>query len=136
MPPITRMLLPLACSLLLALGLGGCREDERTTEGQTTTVVLPPIPSDTAAGGAMGTAAVDMGESHPGRQAFEALRCTMCHSVSTAGMRAPAETAPDLAGVGDRREDLAAFIQSPEHPMQWRGTPEQAQEIAAWLSGQ
>lgn len=126
-----------ALIVVLALGLGACAQETTTTDTIGTTDTATTTWSDTA----MTTDATTTDASlatHPGQEAFTALRCQMCHAVSTAGITGTTDTGGDLAGVSGRRqgEDLAAFIQAEDHPGEWKGTAEQATQIAEWLGQQ
>ena len=128
-----------ALIFVLALGLAACAKETTTVETGTTDTATTTW-SDTAMTTTTDTTATDtsLASSHPGQEAFTSLRCQMCHAVSTAGVTGTTDTGGDLAGVSGRRagEDLAAFIQGDDHPGEWKGTPEQATQIAEWLGQQ
>ena len=134
-----------ALIFVLALGLGACAKETTTidttgTDTATTTWsdTATTTWSDTAMTATDATTTDTILASHPGQEAFTSLKCQMCHAVSTAAVVGTTETGPDLAGVSGRRagEDLAAFIQGTDHPGEWKGTAEQATQIAEWLGQQ
>ena len=80
---------------------------------------------------------------NPGKKAFIALQCSVCHTVSKRGMgknRGPGSP-PDLSSVGTRY--TAASLRSwlrPEpnmrghkHPFPFSGTDKQLRDVIAWL---
>lgn len=129
-----------ALMFVLALGLAACANETTTVEttGTTDTAAMTTTWSDTAMTATDATTTDASLAGHPGQEAFTSLKCQMCHAVSTAGVAGTTETGPDLAGVSGRRagEDLAAFIQGDDHPGEWKGTAEQATQIAEWLGQQ
>jgi cytochrome c2 len=127
-----------ALIFVLALGLGACARETTTVDTRGTTDTATATWTDTAMTNTGASTADPSLASHPGQQAFTALRCQMCHAVSTAGVTGTTDTGGDLGGVSARRqgEDLAAFIQGDDHPGEWKGTAEQARQIAEWLGQQ
>lgn len=126
-----------ALIFVLALGLGACAKETTTVETTGTTDTATTTWSDTAM--TTDTTMTDASlAGHPGQEAFTSLKCQMCHAVSTAAVTGTTDTGGDLAGVSGRRagEDLAAFIQGDDHPGEWKGTAEQATQIAEWLGQQ
>lgn len=133
MRPIQHSIAALFLAILASIALVGCAPETEDDTALTATVA----PQDTIVTGTTATTATtDTAVQDPGHQAFLALRCEMCHSVATAGITGTTETGPDLAGVSTRRpgEDLAAFISGDDHPGGWKGTPEQATQIATWIA--
>lgn len=130
MRPTQPSIAALFLAILASIALVGCAPETEDDTALTATVAL----QDTIVTGTTATTGTAMQD--PGHQAFLALRCEMCHSVSTTGITGTTETGPDLAGVGTRRpgEDLAAFISGDDHPGEWKGTREQATQIATWLA--
>jgi cytochrome c2 len=126
-----------ALIFVLALGLGACAKETTTVDTGTTDTATTTW-SDTAMTTTDAMTTDTSLASHPGQEAFTSLRCQMCHAVSTAGVTGTTDTGGDLAGVSGRRagEDLAAFIQGDDHPGEWKGTAEQATQIAEWLGQQ
>lgn len=128
-----------ALVIVLALGLAACAKETTTVETTgTTDTAATTTWSDTSMTTTDATTTDASLAGHPGQEAFTSLKCQMCHAVSTAGVAGTTETGPDLAGVSGRRagEDLAAFIQGDDHPGEWKGTTEQATQIAEWLGQQ
>lgn len=126
-----------ALIFVLAFGLGACSKETTTVDTTGTTDTATTTWTDTAMTTDATTTDATLA-SHPGQEAFTSLRCQMCHAVSTAGVTGTTDTGGDLAGVSGRRagEDLAAFIQGDDHPGEWKGTSEQATQIAEWLGQQ
>ena len=79
-----------------------------------------------------------------GKATFESLKCTGCHSVSAAGVKSKKEKPKggDLSKVGGEHDaqwiqDLMAGkvkTDKDKKHTKFKGTPEQAQAIAAWLA--
>ncbi|MCO4762315.1 MAG: c-type cytochrome [Myxococcales bacterium] len=81
--------------------------------------------------------------AHPGRAAFTALQCQLCHSVVARGIgkkRGPGNP-PDLSTVG-RRYSPATLrnwlrqrpnIRGTKHPFPFTGTSQQLTDLIAWL---
>lgn len=79
-----------------------------------------------------------------GREVFLAQRCNACHSVSSAGIEGKLPTAPDLAGVGARRDraSIAAIVHQEEpvngkkHPKRFSGSQDDLDALIDWLLAQ
>ena len=79
-----------------------------------------------------------------GKAVFGSLKCTGCHSVSAAGVESkkPKPKGGDLSKVGGEHDaqwiqDLMAGkvkTDKDKKHTKFKGTPEQAQAIAAWLA--
>lgn len=123
----------LASVLLLAIACAPERETQQVDELPPVSTAPPPPAGTADTAPPAGTAAAAEQE---GQQAFMTLGCNNCHGVSTANIQAKADVGPDLAGVSGRREDLAAYIQSDEHPSAWRGSEEQLDTLVDWLRQQ
>ena len=86
-------------------------------------------------------AAAEEGGAADGKTAFESLKCTMCHSVSTAGVEAKSEKMfkGDLV---DLEHDAAWMVQymkqeidvdGEPHKKEFKGSDEELQAIVDWL---
>jgi hypothetical protein len=85
-------------------------------------------------------------EAEPDAKAvFAAKKCTLCHSVLSAGIKAPTDSKMkiiDLSGLaakGRTATSLKAYIEKTEelagkaHPPKFRGTPAELDALVAWL---
>jgi len=81
----------------------------------------------------------------PGQQAFLDLKCNNCHAVSSASIEAKMKgpnAGPDLAGIGAKKD--AAFLKDyiqgnkdldgKKHKSAFKGTPQQLDDVVAWLA--
>lgn len=87
-------------------------------------------------------------EAPPGQAAFVANKCTLCHSVSTAGITATTKSekmkGPDLKGkvvelgVAKAKQFVLKEIEldGKKHAKEYKGTPEELDTILAWLESQ
>ncbi|HEY0590545.1 MAG TPA: c-type cytochrome [Thermoanaerobaculia bacterium] len=125
---------------LLASGAAlaaGCRErlapgdaGSPATVGRTATA---PTTEDVAVSRSM----ADQKAADPGQGIFIESGCTMCHGVTSAGIRPLTDAGPDLAGVGARRggaPGIEAFAKSGDHPKAWEGTDADLKIVAEWLA--
>ena len=93
------------------------------------------------------TAAQEGGELD-GQQIFEASKCNMCHSVSTAGIEAKTTSekmkGPDLVDLEERHdaETLVEYlrkdaeIDGKEHKVAFKGSDEELGALVSWLMDQ
>ena len=91
---------------------------------------------------ASGLGSVAMGEEvADGKAVFEAQKCNMCHSVSTAGIDAKSEKMfkGDLVDLGGDAEWLANYItkqvqkDGEDHTKDFKGSDEELQALVDWL---
>ncbi len=78
-----------------------------------------------------------------GRAVFEAQKCSMCHSVSTAGIEAKSEKMfkGDLVNLGKERDAkwLGEYLmrkvqlEGEDHKKEFKGTDEELQALVDWL---
>lgn len=132
---IRTLLVPVALAAALA---GGCRKEapapgdagSPATVGRTATA---PTTEDVA----VTESIAEQKATDPGQGVFIESQCTMCHGVTTAGIRPMTDAGPDLGGVGARRGGAAgieAFVRSGDHPKTWEGTDADLKIIAEWLA--
>ncbi len=85
-------------------------------------------------------------EEPPGRTAFMAHKCNLCHAVPAAGIEAKTQSdkmkGKDLGGeVEGEFADIAAYLRKEaerdgeEHKKPFKGTDEELQAILEWLGG-
>jgi cytochrome c2 len=83
----------------------------------------------------------------PGKTAFTALKCNMCHSIDSQGIARTSKSekmaGPDLSNVGGAH--LAPWIvqflkkevansEGKKHGKEWKGTDEQLKQLSDWLA--
>jgi cytochrome c553 len=80
-----------------------------------------------------------------GHEAFQNLKCNMCHAVSTVGIEAKTKSekmqGPDLVGLGEKwdAKALAAYMNKDidkdgkQHKKEFKGTDEELQALVDWL---
>lgn len=81
-----------------------------------------------------------------GREAFLSNACNRCHAIESHGIDATVKSkrmrGPDLSEVGKSRDAawLVRYIErevqanDKDHPVAWKGTPEELQAMASWLA--
>ena len=91
-------------------------------------------------------AADDAGGEMPGMAAFTAQKCNMCHSIEAKGIERTSKSdkmmAADLSTVGADHDAawIVGFLKKTEmldgeeHKKDFKGTDEEAQQIADWLA--
>lgn len=82
-------------------------------------------------------------EDAPGKVAFEAAKCSMCHAVSTVGIEAKTKSAamagPDLVDVEVDAAALLAYlkqeteIEGKKHKKKWTGSDDDAKAVIDWI---
>lgn len=84
-------------------------------------------------------------EEMDGKAIFEAQKCNLCHSVSSAGIEATTKSdklkGPDLTGVGDRHdaEWIAKYLKKEvdkdgkSHTKPFKGSDEELKALVDWL---
>ena len=84
-------------------------------------------------------------EEGDGKAVFEAQKCNLCHSVSSAGIEATTKSeklkGPDLTGVGDRHdaEWIAKYLKKEvdmdgkKHTKPFSGSDEELKALVDWL---
>ncbi len=87
--------------------------------------------------------AAPRGDAKRGKAVFTALKCTLCHAVEAQGIgkKGGPGTPPDLSTVGRRytANALRSWLrQHPDHrghkhPYPFTGTPQQLEDLIAWL---
>ncbi len=94
---------------------------------------------------AVGETGADMSA---GRKVFDALKCSMCHAVSSADIAAKMKVkkmqGPDLTGLGSRRESdwIAQYlrkevqIEGKDHKKDFKGTDDDLKAMIDWMSSQ
>ncbi len=104
-------------------------------------VAIPSLATPAAAAATAG------GEAPPGLTAFVDLKCSICHSIESQGVERKSKSektkGPDLSTVG-ATHDAAWFAQflrkevanadGKKHDKDFKGTPEQLQQIAQFLA--
>ncbi len=91
--------------------------------------------------------AVQAGDDDPGKAAYLAAKCNMCHAVSSAGIEAKMKgkmAGPDLKGLAAGYEDgwlekylkKAAQLDGKDHKKAFKGTDEDLAKIVKWLEAQ
>ena len=83
----------------------------------------------------------------PGMQAFVALKCSLCHSVESLGIERKSKSektkGPDLSTIGSSHDaawlgqwlrEEVANADGKKHGKDFKGTPEQLQQITTWLA--
>jgi cytochrome c2 len=120
-------------SFIAGCGADAPREDEAGSPATTGRTATAPRPEDIATTSAI----ADQQVAGAGQALFIEKNCTMCHSVTSAGVKGMSDAGPDLAGVGSRRGGAAgveAFLRSADHPKTWEGTDAELTAIATWLA--
>jgi hypothetical protein len=83
----------------------------------------------------------------PGMQAFVALKCSLCHSVESAGIERKSKSektkGPDLSTIGSSHDaawlgqwlrEEVANADGKKHGKDFKGTPEQLEQVTGWLA--
>ena len=92
-------------------------------------------------------AAAGAGDAAPGSAAFVDLKCSICHSIESQGIERKSKSektkGPDLSTIGATRDAawIAKFLRKEvvnehdkKHEKDFKGTPEQLQQIAQFLA--
>jgi cytochrome c553 len=83
-------------------------------------------------------------QERDGKNLFTIFKCNSCHSVESMGLaKKPNQKVPDLSAIGEKfdAEFLAKFMKKKEqvagkkHPAPFRGSDEEAADLARWLAG-
>ncbi len=79
-----------------------------------------------------------------GKALFASKKCTLCHSVTSEGIKAPDGTKMqivDLSAQPKRKADwVKAYLEKKEtvegkpHPARFKGTPEELDALSKWLA--
>ena len=97
-------------------------------------------------GAAMMLAAATPARAADGKELFLAQKCNLCHSISVAGIERTTKSekmaGPDLTGVvAEKGVDWAMKflhkeidLDGKKHGKEWKGTPEQLQQVTAFLA--
>ena len=97
-------------------------------------------------GPAFGSATAQGGAGAEGREAFQNLKCSLCHAVPAAGIEAKAKSekvkGADLGEAEPVRgaEELASYLRQEteldgkRHKKEFKGSDEELQAIVAWLT--
>lgn len=76
-----------------------------------------------------------------GKTVFEAQKCGLCHSVSSAGIEGKMKTSTDLTGVGDKHDGewikqyvtKQVQLDGKDHKKEFKGSDEELQALVDWL---
>ncbi|MDP4116243.1 MAG: c-type cytochrome [Bacteroidota bacterium] len=88
--------------------------------------------------------AFSMNAGGEGKKLFEDKKCGVCHSVNNAGISSKSKTAVDLssAGVKNNAQFIVKYlnkqekINGKEHKVAFKGTEQEAKELASFLAAQ